>query len=79
VGGDGSILVVDTENHAIRRIDAGMKTITTVVGDGEAGAGEVGGPASRSRLDRPHGVAIAPDGSIWVADTNNHRLVRVGR
>jgi DNA-binding beta-propeller fold protein YncE len=79
VAADGTVLVVDTENHAIRRIDGGARTITSVVGDGVAGAGELDGPASRARLDRPHGVAVGPDGSIWVADTNNHRVVRVGR
>jgi streptogramin lyase len=36
------------------------------------------GIAIAAHLDRPHGAAIAPDGSLWIGDTNNHRLRRVG-
>ncbi len=73
----GNIFVVDTENHAIRRIDAKTGVITTVTGDGSKG-GELGGcPDFAGRLDRPHGVAVAPDGAIVIGDTNNHRVLRV--
>jgi DNA-binding beta-propeller fold protein YncE len=73
----GNIWVVDTENHAIRSIDAATKQIRTVAGTGRPGSEGDGGPATKARLDRPHGVAIGPDGSIWIADTNNHRIRRV--
>lgn len=73
----GHILIVDTENHAIRRIDAADGRITTIAGDGQPGAEGDGGPPTRARLDRPHGVAVAPDGRIWIGDTGNHRLRRL--
>jgi DNA-binding beta-propeller fold protein YncE len=73
----GNIWIVDTENHAIRFIEASAKQIWTVAGTGKAGGDGDGGPAIKARLDRPHGVAIGPDGSCWIADTNNHRLRRV--
>jgi sugar lactone lactonase YvrE len=72
-----NIWVVDTENHAIRCIDAATKQIRTVAGTGRPGFDGDLGPATKARLDRPHGVAIAPDGSVWIADTNNHRIRRV--
>ncbi len=77
VDSQGNIWIVDTENHAIRYIDAATNQIQTVAGTGRPGSDGDGGPATKARLDRPHGVAIAPDGSIWIADTNNHRIRRV--
>jgi sugar lactone lactonase YvrE len=74
VDGPGNIWIVDTENHAIRKIDAASKRIATIAGTGAKGGDGDGGPAAKARLDRPHGVAIGPDGSCWIADTNNHRL-----
>ena len=73
----GNIWIVDTENHAIRVIDAATKRIRTAAGTGTPGGDGDGGPAVKARLDRPHGVAVGPDGSCWIADTHNHRLRRV--
>lgn len=73
----GDLFVVDTENHAIRRVDARTGTITTVAG-GRRGAGGDNGPARLAGLDRPHGVAIDPQsGALLIADSNNHRIRRV--
>ncbi len=73
----GNVYVVDTENHAVRRIDFKTGRITTVAGDGHRG-GEVGGcPDFAFRLDRPHGAAVAPDGSIVIGDSGNHRVFKV--
>jgi streptogramin lyase len=70
----GNIYVVDTENHAIRRIDAQTGIVTTVAGDGTGGSTGDGGPATRGRLDRPHGVVVGPDGTMYIGDTLNHRI-----
>lgn len=71
--GEGNIIVVDTENHAIRRIDAATGIVTTIAG-GRQGAHGDGGPAAEAGLDRPHGCGIAPNGAIYIADSNNHRV-----
>jgi streptogramin lyase len=70
----GNIFVVDTENQAIRRIDAKSGVVTTVAGNGERGGKGDGGPATAAQLDRPHGVAVDRDGKIYIGDTNNHRI-----
>jgi len=75
---DGNILIVDTENHAIRRIDRGTGVVTTIVG-GRKGEGGDGGPAAAAGLDRPHGAVVGPDGAIYIGDTNNHRIRKVVR
>jgi sugar lactone lactonase YvrE len=73
----GNVFVVDTENHAVRKIDATSGVITTVAGGREGGAGD-GGPATMAGLARPHGCVTDESGNLVIADSNNHR-VRVAR
>jgi sugar lactone lactonase YvrE len=73
---DGRILVADTSNHRIRRVELDG-TITTVAGTGIGGFSGDGGPATIARLRFPSGVAALPDGRILIADTENHRIRRV--
>ncbi len=70
---DGNVIVVDTENHAIRKIDTQSGIVTTIAGGQLGGHGD-GGPATDAGLDRPHGCGIAADGTIYIADSNNHRV-----
>jgi streptogramin lyase len=80
----GNIFVVDTENQAIRRIDAQTGKISTVAGNGKRfdpkDDGDRG-PATAAGLGRPHGVVVAPDGRIFIGDTETHkiRVVEVSR
>ncbi|HEV8677883.1 MAG TPA: hypothetical protein VGQ90_00805, partial [Stellaceae bacterium] len=75
---DGSLLIVDTENHAIRRIDRASGIVTAFAGGHQGGDGD-GGPATAAGLDRPHGAVVGPDGAIYIGDTNNHRIRKVMR
>jgi len=75
---DGSLLIVDTENHAIRRIDHGTAIVTAIAGGHQGGDGD-GGAATQAGLDRPHGAVVGPDGAIYIGDTNNHRIRKVMR
>ncbi|WP_406695045.1 hypothetical protein V5E97_28800 [Singulisphaera sp. Ch08] len=77
IDGSGDLLIVDTENHAIRRIDAQTGLIRTVAGNGRRGGEGDGSVATSALLDRPHGVAVGPDGSIYIGDTGNHRIRKV--
>jgi sugar lactone lactonase YvrE len=76
VGPDKRLYVVDTENQAIRRVDAKSGEVTTVAGTPPAGRGfgGDGGDALRAKFDRPHGIVVAGDGTIFIGDTNNHRV-----
>lgn len=79
IDGDGNILVVDTENHAIRLIDWRSDRVGTIAGTGEPGFTGDDVPATQSSLARPHGVAIGPDGAFYIGDSENHRIRRVAR
>jgi sugar lactone lactonase YvrE len=72
----GNLFVVDTENHAIRKIDAKTLTVATVAG-GRKGAGGDGGRATGAGFDRPHGCALDLRGNLYIADSNNHRVRKV--
>jgi DNA-binding beta-propeller fold protein YncE len=72
IDSDGGLLIVDTENHVIRRIDPGDGLIVTIAGNGKLGGGD-------TALARPHGVAVGPDGAVYIGDTENHRICKLER
>ena len=70
--------LADTGNNVIRRIDA-SGVITTVAGDGEPTFAGDGGPATTCSLRRPSALFLDDQGSLWIADTSNHRIRRITR
>ncbi len=75
----GNVFIVDTENHAIRLIDAQTWIVTTIAGTGKSGPGGDGGPAQSCRLARPHGAVVGPDGAVYIGDSENHRVRKLVR
>lgn len=80
----GEILVADTGNHTIRRIGRGIDlegcrydtSFRTYAG--KAGEpGNVDGPLATARFNAPRGLAFAPDGSLYIADTGNSAIRHV--
>jgi sugar lactone lactonase YvrE len=73
---DGNLYVADVFNCRVRKVDsAGM--ITTVAGNGTCGFAGDGGPATEASLFFPRDVVAAPDGTLYIADTENCRVRRV--
>ncbi len=75
VGPDGTLHVADTRTHTIRRITPGG-VVTSVAGLAGA-SGSNDGQGTAARFDRPAGVALGPDGAVYVADRFNHTIRRV--
>jgi sugar lactone lactonase YvrE len=65
VEGSGDVIVADTFNHRILRVTP-AGAVTTLAGWDE---GDADGVATRAMLFRPKDVALADDGTIWIADT----------
>src|ERR1017187_2737586 len=53
-------------------------TATSIAGTGAAGFSGDGGPASAAQLNGPSAVTLGPDGSIYIADSGNNRVRKVG-
>ena len=64
-----NLLLADTQNHRIRRIDR-RGVISTVAGDGSA---------SKTSLNNPQSIALDREGNLLVADTYNHVVRRIDR
>lgn len=68
----GNLFVTEEGNHTLRRI-APNRRVTTVAGQpGAAGASD--GTGTEARFNRPAMLAVAADGSIWIADAGNGKL-----
>jgi hypothetical protein len=57
-------------------IDTTADRIYTIVGGGPEARGFGGEKvlATEAKLDRPHGICLAPGGGLYLGDTNNHRV-----
>ena len=73
VAGDaaGNIFIADTNNSRIRRVSPDG-IITTIAGRGAGPYGGDGGSATDAFLSFPRSIAVASNGTIYVADTGNH-------
>lgn len=71
---DGSILIADTDNHCIRRVDENG-IITTFAGiGGVGGIGDEGVPAAQALFRHPSDLAIDVSGNVYVVDSANNRV-----
>ncbi|MBC6951491.1 hypothetical protein DWB58_26490 [candidate division KSB1 bacterium] len=78
------LIVCDTDNHLLRRVDFGARSVTTIAGTGEQGGyGQRGGAALKVALNSPWDIfihanmgyiAMAGPHQIWSIDLKTHRL-----
>ena len=76
-GSDGSLYIADSENHRVRRVGTDG-IITTIAGNGVSGFSGDGGSAVSASLNNPIGLVFDSSGGLYIGDTGNHRVRRVG-
>lgn len=66
---DGALLIADTYNHKVKRLDLATRTVVTIAGTGEPGTAD----GATGQLYEPGGLAVFGN-DLYIADTNNHLL-----
>ncbi len=72
VGTDGTVYVADSHTGRIRAIDPTTGVVSTLAGSGLVGSDD--GPGSTAKFYLPCGVGVGPNGTVYVADTQSHRI-----
>ena len=78
IGPGGEVFLADTESHSIRMIDPTRGILELIAGTGKSGDGP-DGAAQGCHMARPHGVFVDSDGSVFVGDSEAHRVRRIHR
>ncbi|WP_143106614.1 S-layer homology domain-containing protein [Cohnella sp. OV330] len=73
----GNLYIADSGNQRIRKIDANG-VISTIAGNGTQGYSGDGGPATAAAMNAPIGVALDPQGNLFVSELTNHVIRKIG-
>jgi streptogramin lyase len=70
---NGNAWLVDSESSTIWRFNRDSETIELMAGTGQKGDGPDGDP-KQCKLARPHGIFVDADGSVFIGDSETHRV-----
>jgi hypothetical protein len=70
----GDLYISDSNNQRIRLVNADTGIISTVAGNGIAGFGGDGGPATAAQLNSPADVKLDGAGNFYIVDNGNHAI-----
>jgi DNA-binding beta-propeller fold protein YncE len=76
---NGDAVLVLREGNAVLRYSPAKDQFRRIAGTGEKGYSGDGGDALKALLSGPKGVSCAPDGSIYIADTESHTIRCIDR
>lgn len=72
--GNGDLLVCDTGNHKIRKINLSTGVVTTLIGSVD---GYQDGTGISVKFSNPYALAIDASGIIYLADYGNHKIRKI--
>lgn len=72
----GNLYIADQANNRIRMVNS-SGVITTIAGDGTAGYGGDGGPATAAKINQPTAAVTDADGNIYIADFANNVVRKI--
>jgi sugar lactone lactonase YvrE len=73
----GDLLIADSSNHRVRKVDAGTGVVTTIAGTGQPGFSGDGGAATSALLSSPMSVDGDTAGNVYIADAGNNRIRKI--
>ena len=73
----GNMYFADKDHHVVRKVDTDG-VITTIIGTGEAGYSQDGPMGAGAMLDTPSGLEVSASGVVFVADSRNNRVRKIG-
>ena len=73
----GNLYIADARNHQVTRVDTAGQ-LTVIAGTGLQGFAGDGGPATLAELNAPTGIAVDANGNVYLSDSGNHRVRRIG-
>ncbi len=76
---DDNVIIADTANHLIRKYLPREGKIVRLAGTGKKGPSGSGGAPLATSFNEPHGVLVHAAGTLYIVDSNNHRLFRLER
>jgi sugar lactone lactonase YvrE len=76
---DDNVIIADTANHVIRKFMPRQNKLIRIAGTGKKGPSGNGGDALQTPLNDPHGVTVHADGTIYISDSSNHRVLQLKR
>jgi DNA-binding beta-propeller fold protein YncE len=72
----GNLYLALREGNTVHKVDA-KGNVTRVAGTGSKGLNGDTGPALSATLNGPKGIAVSPDGALYLADTENHAIRKI--
>jgi DNA-binding beta-propeller fold protein YncE len=71
---DGNMWLALREGNMVYKLDLKAGTLQHIAGTGKTGFTGNGGPAKQATLSGPKGISVAPDGRVYLADTESHSI-----